>query len=94
MTAVYAVIEAEFPDGLLPSGLVSLCYLGQPYEVHILDLVGQIVEHYEWNRPMPPKFEAARRLALHPAYVAIEVHADRLVAIREDGSAIDVGGSS
>ena len=27
-------------------GIVSICYLGKPYEVHSLDITGQIIEHY------------------------------------------------
>lgn len=28
-------------------GVVSICYLGKPYEVHILDITRQMIEHYK-----------------------------------------------
>jgi len=85
-----AVIEA-FPVGAaLPLGLLSRCYLGAPYEVHILDLAGEIVEHYAAGRPLPAPYAGARHLALHPSYVAIEVYPDRYVCLREDGTATPI----
>lgn len=77
--------EAGLPD--LPTGLVAECFLGPPFRVHTLDLMGEIVTHYEVGTPMPAPFEAARSLALHPAYVLVEVYADHMVAIRADGTA-------
>lgn len=74
----------------LPVGLVAECFLGPPFRVHTIDLVGEIVHHYQTGETMPPSFERARSLALHPAYVVIEVYADRMVAIRSDGTAVDV----
>lgn len=86
------VVGEQFPDGRLPQGVVSRCFLGPPYEVHILDLGGWIVEHFEVGRAMPPPFESARRLALHPAYEFVEVTEQRLVAVRTDGTAVEIGG--
>ena len=46
---IIAVIKREFPEVELAGsllGFVSKCYLGAPYEVHTLDLVGRIIEHY------------------------------------------------
>jgi hypothetical protein len=77
--------EAGLPD--LPTGLVAECFLGPPFRVHTLDLLGEIVTHYEAGKAMPAPFEAARSLALHPAYVLVEVYADHMVAIRADGTA-------
>src|SRR4051794_35665411 len=86
-------IAANFPLGAAqPLGLVAECFLGPPYEVHTLDMVGQIVEHYVRGQAMPPFFERARRLAAHPAYVAIEVYEDVLVCVRADGSVTEVRG--
>lgn len=84
-------IESEF--GLreaMPIGCVAKCYLGEPYEVHLLDLAGGIVEHYYSSQALPLPFERARRLALHEAYVAIEVYPDRLVCLHADGTAVTV----
>jgi hypothetical protein len=90
--ALQDLIEAianEFPElGIdqRPLGIVQRCYLGQPYEVHICSLKGEIIEHYETYRSMPPLFERARTLALHPAYAFVEVYADALRAVSVDGT--------
>jgi hypothetical protein len=94
--AVEALLEAirvEFPElGLadLPLGWVSRCYLGDPYEVHTLDMAGCIVRHYRRGESLPPELERARALALHPAYAFIEVHRDTLCCVREDGTVTSV----
>jgi hypothetical protein len=84
-------IEAEF--GLadaLPLGCVATCHLGPPFEVHVLDLVGRIVEHYQVHQPLPALFERARSLALHDAYLTIEVYSDRLACVRADGTVVEI----
>ena len=84
-----AAIGAEFPELTIdhrPLGIVAKCYLGHPYEVHVCDLAGGIVEHFELGRAMPPLFERARSLARHNTYRFIEVYADSLRAVSEDGS--------
>ncbi len=71
----------------LPLGIVSKCFLGESYEVHILDLSGsQIINHFKVGEAMPNDFEKARSLAMHNSYALIEVYTDKLVLIREDGS--------
>jgi hypothetical protein len=82
-------IAAEFPELTIdqrPLGIVSICYLGAPYVVHICDLSGNIIEHYESYKAMPPLFERARALALHSAYAFIEVYSDTLRTVAADGS--------
>ncbi len=89
LAALLEAIAGEFPElriDQLPLGIVSRCYLGAPYEVHICALTGDILEHFELFRPMPPQFERARTLALHPAYAFVEVYGDTLRAIAADGS--------
>ena len=84
-------VLAEFGfSTAVPLGLVGKCYLGDPYEVHVLDVSGAIVEHFTAGQNLPSPFQPARSLALHPAYLAVEVYADRLVCLREDGSAIEI----
>jgi len=91
MTEVAGRIAAEFPlGGAVPLGLLAKCYLGPPYEVHTLDLTGGIVKHYMRHEPLPDPYAGARRLAEHPAYLAIEVYLDRYVCMREDGSVTEV----
>ena len=90
--ALQSLLEAimgEFPELAIdqrPLGFVSRCHLGAPYVVHICDLSGNIVEHFEIYRAMPLLFEPARPLALHACYIAIEVYPDKLRAIADDGS--------
>jgi hypothetical protein len=84
-----AAVGAEFPELTIqqrPLGIVAKCCLGHPYEVHVCDLAGGIVEHFELGRPMPQLFERARSLARHNTYSFIEVYADTLRAVSKDGS--------
>ena len=81
-------IREEFPDidifGHL-IGIVALCYLGEPYEVHTLDLTNNIVEHYERGQSLPQGMERARGLVLHGNYEYIEVYNDCCRAISTNG---------
>lgn len=84
-----AAIGAEFPELTIeqrPLGIVAKCYLGHPYEVHVCDMAGGIVEHFKLGQPMTHLFERARSLARHSTYSFIEVYADTLRAVSEDGS--------
>lgn len=91
MSELMKAIQEEFGTAeltSLPLGIVSKCYLGHPYEVHTLDLSGsQIIQHYRISETMPNDFEKARGLAKHNAYALIEVYKDKLILIREDGTA-------
>lgn len=72
----------------LPLGVLAKCFLGHPHEVHTLDLSGNIIiKHYKINEPLPEDFEKARILAKHNAYVFVEIYRDKIILIREDGSA-------
>jgi hypothetical protein len=82
-------IAAEFPDlGVdeRPLGVVSRCFLGPPYEVHICDLAGGIIEHFQHWQSMPPLFERARSIAAHSNYVFIEIYVSTIRAVAGDGS--------
>lgn len=88
-------VGREFPDLALdqrPLGIVSTCHLGAPYQVHLCDLGGEIIEHYESFRSMPPPFEGARALALHPSYAFVEVYSDGCRAVSPDGAVAWIGG--
>ena len=83
------IIEEEFPEIAIRGtliGIVSRCYLGDPYEVHTLDLTGDIIEHYKRGESLPEYMEKARGLALHGNYAFVEVYENACRAISEDGS--------
>ena len=82
-------IREEFPEVELSGvllGFVSICYLGEPYEVHTLDLSGQIIEHYVKGQPLPGGLEKARSIAMHGGYEFIEVYTDCCRCISSTGS--------
>lgn len=88
LAAISDAVAAEFPDGpgSWPLGWVGKCYLGVPYEVHLLDVTGQIVQHFKVGESLPSNMERARRLAASGRYVVIEVFSDRVVAVAADGT--------
>lgn len=89
LDSLLSTISNEFPElsiDQLPLGVVSRCYLGAPFEVHICDFNGEIIEHFEMHRPMSAPFERARSLALHPSYSFIEVFKDTLCAVSLNGT--------
>lgn len=83
-------IRSEYaPHEPIPIALVARCYLGEPYEVHICDLRGEILQHFERGKGMPFPEEGARALALHPDYAFVEVYSDAtLVPVRKDGTVV------
>jgi len=88
--AIIAAIRAEFPEivdlaGVL-IGIVSKCYLGDPYEVHTLTIAANIIEHYKRGQALPDGMERARSLAARGGYEFIEVYTDVCRAISSDGS--------
>ena len=83
------VIRQEFPEVQLSGillGFVSICYLGRPYEVHVLDITGGIIEHYVSGQPMPGGLEKARGIAMRGGYDFIEVYADCCRCVSSNGS--------
>lgn len=91
MDELMRAIQEEFGTAelaSLPLGIVAKCFLGHPYEVHMLDLSGsQIIKHYTGAETMEADFEKARNIARHNSYALVEVYKDKLVLIREDGTA-------
>jgi hypothetical protein len=91
MQELMNAIQEEFGTAelsSLPIGIVAKCFLGHPHEVHTLDLSGsQIIRHYKIGEPLPDDFEKARALAKHNAYAFVEVYRDKIILIREDGTA-------
>mgnify|MGYP003587229262 CR=1 FL=1 len=89
------VLTNEFPEVEIKAillGVVAICYLGCPYEVHTLDLMGGIIEHFKENQPLPSNLEKARALALSGSYAFVEVYVDCCRAISEDGSVSVING--
>lgn len=82
-------IKEEFPEVELAGiflGIVSICYLGAPYEVHTLDITGGIIEHYQAGRTLPGGLEKARGIAIRGGYDFIEVYVDCCRAVSSNGS--------
>ena len=82
-------IRNEFPDleisGII-LGIVSICHLGKPYEVHTLDIAGQIIEHYKSGQVLPGGLEKARSIAMRGGYDFIEVYVDCCRAVSSNGT--------
>lgn len=70
---------------LLENHEVSICYLGKPYEVHTLDITGQIIEHYKSGHILPGGLEKARSIAMRGGYDFIEVYVDCCRAVSSNG---------
>ena len=89
---VNEIIDAicqEFPEVELSGillGYVSICYLGKPYEVHTLDMTGQIIEHYKAGETLPGGMEKARSIALRGGYEFIEVYVDCCRCVSSNGA--------
>ena len=86
---IIETIRNEFPEvdinGVL-LGYVSKCYLGDPYEVHTLDVSGEIIEHYKRGQGLLAGMEKARSIALRGGYEFIEVYIDCCRAVSADGT--------
>lgn len=81
-------LKNEFPEVELNGvllGYVSVCYLGKPYEVHILDTAGGIIEHYKAGQSLPNGMEKARAIAMRGGYDFIEVYVDCCRAVSSTG---------
>jgi len=95
MDELIKAIQNEFPDLTpyqYPIGIISKCYLGEPYEVHILDVKLDIVEHYKKGETLPSQMDRGRGIALHPNYVFIEIYNDTLRAITKNGDVAVIQG--
>lgn len=82
-------IREEFPEVTIEGimlGIVSICYLGAPYEVHTLDMTGSIIEHFKVGQPLKDGLEKARSIAIRGGYEFVEVYVDCCRAVSSDGS--------
>ena len=86
---IIETIKQEFPEVEITGimlGIVSKCYLGNPYEVHTLDITGSIIEHYKIGHVLPGGLEKARSIAIRGGYEFIEVYVDCCRAVSSNGS--------
>ena len=86
---IVQTIADEFPEldlGGLLIGIVAICYLGEPYEVHSLDYAGRIIVHYQKGQPLPGSLEKARGIAIRGGYEFIEVYVDCCRAVSSNGN--------
>jgi len=86
---IIETIQNEFPEVTITGimlGIVSKCYLGDSYEVHTLDINGNIIEHYQIGQTLPNGLEKARSIALRGGYEFIEVYIDCCRAVSLNGS--------
>ncbi|QYD69019.1 hypothetical protein KZJ38_01050 [Paraburkholderia edwinii] len=93
--ALVAAINDEFPDISIdqyPVGIVAKCYLGPPYEVHTLDRMGNIIQHYKHFESLPPLLARGRALAVHAQYAFVEVYTDKVIAVTASGDTSIVKG--
>lgn len=82
-------IKEEFPEIEICDimlGIVAICYLGAPYEVHTLNITGQIIEHYKSGQTLPGGLEKARSIAMRGGYDFIEVYVDCCRAVSDNGT--------
>ena len=82
-------ICSEFPEVEISSillGIVSVCHLGKPYEVHTLDITGGIIEHYKSGQTLQGGLEKARSIAIRGGYEFIEVYIDCCRAVSASGA--------
>ena len=85
------VIREEFPEVELIKtgifiGMVSKCFLGDPYEVHTVDFTHTIIKHYKQGETLPDGMEKARAMAARGIYEYIEVYTDYCCAVSSDGT--------
>lgn len=74
-----------------PLGILAKCFLGAPFDVHILGLEGEIIlNHYKASEPLPPSYSKARLLALHNQYSIVEVYNDKFILIDLEGNTTNI----
>lgn len=83
------IIRSELPEVELGGdllGYVAICYLGRPYEAHVLDITGEIIRHYKAGEALPNGMERARGIAMRGRYAFIEVYTDCCRAVSDNGT--------
>ena len=71
---IIATVKNEFPEVELSGiflGIVSICYLGKPYEVHTLDMTGNIITHYKAGEMLPEGMAFSCFVLMPAAFLAL-----------------------
>lgn len=82
--------ELSVPFEEMPKALIAKCFLGEDYEVHTLDLIGNIVKHYRRHEKLDSLLERARNIAQNKKYACIEVYSSCLRAIDHKGNVSEI----
>ena len=77
-------LDESLSDSL--RGIVSKCYLGDPYEVHTLDVAQCIIDHYARGERLPGTLEKVRGIAMLGGYDFIEVYDGYFCAVSDSGA--------
>lgn len=83
-------VDKEFPfianvsNFLL--GIISRCYLGDSYEVHMLDKTLSIVGHFKKGEPLPNGLEPCRSIGMNPNYEFVEVYEHMYCIVDKNGN--------
>ena len=72
-----------------PQSIAARCFLGVPFEVHVLDVFHGILDHYQTFCLMPVPFEPARSLALDESVAAVEIYSDCCICVGDEGRVLD-----
>ena len=94
---VVQAIRDEFPDLYIENillGCMAVCNLGNPLEVHTIDVADPTIIHIPRHYPLGTALDKARSLAIMPDYLCIEIYSHELRAILRTGSVAIIEASS
>ncbi|MCR4653073.1 MAG: hypothetical protein K5744_05195 [Eubacterium sp.] len=92
---IKACFQEEFKNAQLDLkatllGVISRCYI-PGCDCHAISAEGEIMDHYETNRPLPEGFEKGRIvLNRYPECACIEVYSNCCRVVNEDSSVIHI----
>lgn len=85
---VLETIRKDFPEIRCLGqflGILAVCRIDDPYDVHMLDFQGQVIRHFHKGEPLPEGLEKGRNLALYGGYAFVEVYTDCCRGVFGDG---------
>ena len=86
-------IREEFPDiDILNEyvGCMAVCHLGEPFEVHTMNVGEQRIVHFHANYEFESPLNKCRQLCLMPEYQFIEVYTNEFRAISANGAVANI----